>query len=71
MEGLSLQTVARDGHCLLRSFSLLLEDKNQYNRLTQTVVQYVYVLGNDSVHLFQLMRITNWITKERLQSVHG
>jgi hypothetical protein len=68
MDGLSVQTVAKEGNCLLRSLSLLLEDEGQQSRLRQKAVQYMYnkweqfcpfVPVNDNNHLINTQQDYN------------
>jgi hypothetical protein len=43
MVGLSVPTVARDGNCVFRSHSVLLEDEGQCNKSMQKAVHWFYV----------------------------
>jgi hypothetical protein len=46
---LSVQTVARDGNCLFRSLSIMLEVEGRYNRVRQNVVQLVRVVSEGQI----------------------
>jgi hypothetical protein len=44
-----VETVARDGNCLFKSLSILLEDGGQYHRLRQKQYNILYVVSEGQI----------------------
>jgi hypothetical protein len=66
MEGLSVQTVARDGNCLFQILSILLEDEGQYNKLRRKLYnKFILYLRAKSSNL-QLQLLVKLRVKEVL-----
>jgi hypothetical protein len=68
IDALSARTVARDGNCLFRSFSILLEDEGRHNMLRQKAKQYVFNVS-DSQTIHPPTTIVGQLCSERSLSV--
>jgi hypothetical protein len=64
MDGLSVQTVAREEKCLFRSLTLLLEDEGQYNRLRHKAAQCVHSNWKIFRPFFPVNENNNFINSE-------
>jgi hypothetical protein len=70
MDGLSVQTVTKNGNCLFKSLSSLLDDEVQYNRLWQKAICMCTITGNSSAQFLPVYEYNHLSNAREDYKVH-